>query len=248
MSHDPLLCAVVTGDVVASTALSRTDRAALPAFVRSAFGEIRQARNDALPVDVDVFGGDSWQAYTRQPDVGLTVALYLRARLRERFDVEVRAALSIDTIDFLQPASVSESDGRAFRRSGRALEQLDRNELFRLVLPEHLADVDVYAIAAEGIADAVDSIAQKWTPAQAQAVSHMLRGYPDEPRQQHVSEAWRPAPISQPAVNKNLKKAGWEWIARALGRYARLTEILTHAHLARQASSSDDAGAHPSEP
>ena len=220
---------VVTGDVVGSTALGRRLGPGLPALMKETYGEIRRLHPDALPFDIDVYGGDSWQIYVADPVQGMTVALFMRARLREELDAEVRAVVALDQVDFLEPDNVSESNGPAFQRSGRALTELGKTTLLRFVLPERDEAVDAYRVAADGIADLLDHVAQQWTPAQAQAVAHMIIGHPDEPRQQDVAARWRPDAITQPAVNKHLRNAGWEWIARALDRYRTLTRFLVRA-------------------
>lgn len=223
------LRAVLTGDVVGSTDLRSDARAELPSILKRTYEEVQQKRAQALPYPIDIFSGDSWQIYVAEPTAGMSVALYLRARLRERLNVDVRVALALDRIDFLNPEGVSESDGPAFRRSGRTLSELGKDELMRFVLPERLEGEAMARIAAEGIADLIDSVARGWTQQQAQAVAHMSAGYPEERRQQEVADAWRPEPISQPAVNKHLKSGGWEWIARALRRYEELTQTIVEA-------------------
>lgn len=217
---------VLTGDVVHSTDLSSADRAALPDLLKQGYAEVRATRPEALPHDVSIFGGDSWQIFVAEPGLGLLVAVYMRARVRERLNADARMVLALDRVDFLQPGNVSESDGPAFQRSGRALRSLERNVLLRYLVPEPLESAGAYRIAADGIADLVDYLAQQWTPAQAQALTHLLVEYPRERRQQEIGDAWRPAPISQPAVNKHLRGAGWDWIQRALTRYETLTATL----------------------
>lgn len=220
------LRAVITGDVVASTDLDEQGRIQLPSAIKRAYEEIRYQRERTLPYDVAVFSGDSWQIYAEDPSVGLLAAIYLRARLREELEVEVRSVLAIDTVDFVTQEAISESDGPAFRRSGRALSELSKDDHFQLVLPPTVEPDPALALASDGISDLVDLVARGWTPSQAQSVAQMLLRYPDEVRQQQIAEQWRPYAISQPAVNKHLRNGGWQWILRALDRYDRLVHIL----------------------
>lgn len=225
--------AVVSGDVVASTALSAADRARLPLVLHDVYEELRSRRSEALPYELAVYGGDSWQAYVAEPPAALVLALYMRARLRETLGIEVRVAIAIDRVDFVRPESISESDGPAFRNSGRTLTQLDRDDLFRIVLPEDEDDRSL-RLAMEGVADLADVVARGWSPAQAQAVSHLLAYFPEDRRQRDVADAWRPEPISQSAVNQHLQSAGWRWIAKALDRFDTLAHILIIRNQTRQ--------------
>ena len=225
MSRSPFHL-VITGDVVASSSMETGSRSTLPDQLRKSFAEIRQGRQKALPYDLDVYGGDGWQVYSNDPLVGLVVAVYMRARMRERANVDMRAAIALDAVDFLQPERVSESDGAAFRRSGRALTEMAKRERLRYLLPVECEQEIAYRIAADGVADLVDYAALQWTQSQAQAVAQMVIAYPDRPRQRDIAASWRPTSISQPAVNKHLKSGGWEWIERALERYEALTSAI----------------------
>lgn len=220
------LGAVITGDVVRSSELRQSERSALPDILREVYSELRSRHEATLPYQIDVFSGDSWQAYVRDPSRALAIALYLRARMKERLNVVNRVVLAVDRVDFLQPESVSESDGPAFRRSGRAVMSLEKTEHFRLLVPEELDTNGPIRLAADSIADLIDHLFLHWTRAQAQAVAHMLINYPDEHRQQDVADAWRPQPISQPAVNKHLRSAGWELVHRSVARYEALIRVI----------------------
>ena len=218
--------AVITGDVVQSSAMDPPQRAALPELLRAFYGELQAKQPSSLLYPIDVFSGDSWQVYVPDPVPALAVAIYLRARLMERQDLRTRLALAIDEVEFLKPNSISESDGPAFKRSGRALSQMDRSVLFQLLIPEWLEHAAPIRLAAESIADLTDHLVLSWTRAQAQAIAHMLAHYPDEPRQKDVARAWRPRPISQPGVNKHLRNAGWDLLHRALVRYEALVQAM----------------------
>ena len=59
--------AVVSGDIVASTALDATHRARLPLVMHDVYEEVRTRRATALPYELAVYGGDSWQAFVAEP-------------------------------------------------------------------------------------------------------------------------------------------------------------------------------------
>ncbi len=117
------LYGVVTGDVVASSKLSPPDRERLFAVMKEASRELRQWLGEAMPLEVDIYGGDSWQILLATPGKALAAALFFRAYLRAHPPhCDSRFAVAIGPIDFVPGKNVSEGDGDAFRRSGQMLE------------------------------------------------------------------------------------------------------------------------------
>ncbi len=219
------LHAVATGDIVASSDLGTAERAAVPAAVRQAYAMVQEQLGSAQRYPIDLFGGDSWQIYFEDPRTALTAAVQFRALLLADHNIHTRMAIAVDTIDFLSRENLSESDGAAFRRSGRALGAM-RDESLEIFLPgdnNHIASV-----AARAIARCIDLAASGWTRAQAQAIAHVtgctLAGSPCA--QAEVGRLWRPAPISQQAVGRHLSSAAWSTVSAILEDYKVLVELL----------------------
>ena len=200
--------AVLTGDIVRSSKLSGKDRPRLHSAISTAADDLRRHFNAAIPYDIDVFRGDSWQLLVSDPRQALRVALYFRARLRSQFDdakVDTRIAIGIGGVDFLPESGVSTGDGDAFRRSGWAFEELGRSSRMAFSAAENARCIDV-------VVRLVDHPATYWTARQAYAVSQALFGH----TQEEIAESWVDRPITQQAVAQHLARAGWHAVDTAV--------------------------------
>jgi predicted DNA-binding protein (UPF0251 family) len=147
-----------------------------------------------------IFRGDSFQAVVPDPVHTLRVALFLRARLLmiklPLGQPDARIGLGIGKIESLNKARVEESDGEAFRHSGRALDGLKGYR--RLAIVSRWPRWDRLF---EPLGSALDAIMLRWTPEQAEAMCFMLQGW----TQQDIA---RRLGVRQPAVQQRLVKAG----------------------------------------
>ena len=227
------LRAVVTADVVDSTErLSSAQRAAFADGLREAYGRLQRATGRALPHALAVYGGDSWQGYAHDPDEGLRLGLTLRAWARATYDVDTRFALAVDTVDFVDEANVGESDGPAFRTSGRRAADLDGDERLAISLVLSLdADSfphvqqtydDLLGTAGDVVARLADHIARGWTAAQAQAA--MWRLLDPSLTNEEIGKRWTPEPVSHQSISKHLQRGGWPDLRGALRHYKRTVE------------------------
>lgn len=221
------LTAVITGDVVGSTAPEAPERSTLLRALNGLTEVLRETFGaETVPRPVDVYGGDTWQVLLTRPSCALRAALLVRSTLRGH--VEVDAYTPIDTrlfvargsVDTLSEGRLSESDGEAFRVSGRGLQHLgDRRMAFGNTTRSHLGDWDV-------VFRLLDAIASEWTPRQSRTVSGALRGW----RQERIAGLWSP-PVSQPTVAGHLRAAHWDAIESAVVAFEeRLGALEDEAH------------------
>lgn len=214
--------AVITGDVVGSTDRPVADRPALLAALHALTDVLRQTfGGEAVPVPVDVYGGDTWQAMVTPASHGLRAALLIRATLRGHVvdgadaPIDTRLFVARGAVDHLAAERLSESDGEAFRLSGRGLEGLtDRRMAFDNATRSHLDDWDV-------VVHLLDAIALEWTPRQARAVAGALRGW----RQDRIAQMWTPA-VSQPTIAGHLRAAHWDAVEAATVAYEERVRAL----------------------
>lgn len=160
--------AVITGDIVGSTRLSRGEMAkvrktisdAIRAFVR---------RNDSITRDVEFFQGDSWQVLLGDPANTLRLTLLIQSSLRAKMVTETRAAIGIGTVEGLEKTAAI-SNGEAFSLSGRALANM--SNAFRLTgaLPERAGPL------------------AQWFPCTLHLCSGLVRGWTC--RQAEVMSLW----------------------------------------------------------
>ncbi|MEO0959739.1 MAG: hypothetical protein AAFY66_14975 [Pseudomonadota bacterium] len=161
----PHRIAVLTGDVVKSSALPATALDAL-------FGALERGRRDAAswagPIGkLSRYRGDGWQLVTDAPGAALRLGLFLRATLlAENTDFDTRISIGIGegAFDAGDPGLL---DGAAFQRSGRALEQMRRDERLLLAGPQDVALLPP-AIAL------LDALCRRWTQAQCKVLRHAL--------------------------------------------------------------------------
>lgn len=220
------LHAVATGDIIASSELSPEERRQLPDVLHREYGAIQQRAPEALPYELTITGGDGWQCYVDDPSTALAHILHLWTRLHTH-GLRSRVALVVDTIDFISENGLNESDGAAFRRSGRLLSDLEADDRwFACRLPDPASTL--HQLAAESLSELTDHLLQTWTEAQAQAVAGMLAGVGSEQSvtQTEIAEHWEPEPVTRQTVNRHLKRAHWHRLERTLHRFEQLIGLL----------------------
>ena len=193
--------AVLTGDLIGSTALARDD-------VERAFVALSEAAEaiggwQRTPARFTRSRGDGWQLYLARPELALRAALTLRAALAAAGrTVETRIAMATGPGAPEPPEDLNEATGPAFTASGRALDAL--------------AGGATMAHASGGALGAAvrlaDHISRGWTEAQGRALLHMLP--PDPPTRAEVGDRLG---ISRQAVDQALAAAGFPAIEAALG-------------------------------
>ncbi|MFW6154190.1 MAG: hypothetical protein ACOC95_03140 [Planctomycetota bacterium] len=201
------LVAVLTGDIVGSSQVKRTDGSLPVDRLRHVADAIREAWPDALAADVDVFSGDSWQMLLARPALGLRVAVFVRASLIGLGEgMDTRLAIGIGTMSDAPFERVSQADGEAFRLSGRALETMSQakgKDAARMRL-KMSADHDAFGWdAGAQLLDAI--IRNLWTAPRAVAVAGAIRGW----NQETISAQWPEGPIAQASVSRHLRRAAW---------------------------------------
>lgn len=205
-----LICGVITGDIVGSSALRADDRPRLLDLMKSAGHEVQGHFGDSIPYPVDIFSGDSWQILVRKPALTLRAALLYRALIRadETIDrLDTRFMVAVGPIDSLAMERVSEGNGWAFRASGRGLSALDRS--VRMGFRGEDAGTWPPWDAVARLIDAI--VVRQWTPARSRAVAGALCDW----TQAEIASRWHP-PIRQASVSIHLRGAAWHAIEHAL--------------------------------
>jgi hypothetical protein len=204
----PDVIAVLTGDVVDSSQLDRQERRTLPGVLRAAAKELQRAFGKAVPYDLEIFRGDSWQLVVTEPTLGIRAALFFRACViaesPEGKRLDTRVAVAVDRIDFVPKRNISEGDGAAYRASGESLDQLGVGTRLTLAAPGDQAWRDVTVRL-------VDAVVQDWTARQARAVAGRLRGW----TQVQIAERW-PERITQQSVARHLARSHWAAVEAAV--------------------------------
>ncbi len=216
--------AVITGDIINSSKLNSGEWEKLHSLLIETSRQLRASLKNIMPLDVDIFRGDSWQMLVLDPPKSLRIALLYRGLVRAKMELpglDMRMAIAVGKIDSIPGSRVSHGRGEAFRLSGQALDSLHRakwgNMSFVSGDEDEAATLDI-------IVRLIDAIAGRWTVKQALAVSGALKGL----RQEEIAEkVWR-RKITQQAVAQHLRRAGWYAVERGViffeGRLKQLME------------------------
>ena len=189
MSFDLKNIAILTGDIVKSTHLTRDERAALFTGLKAGAAAV-EALQGVAP-RFERFSGDSWQMLAI-PRFALRACLMMRAYIRQESKAyETRISVGIGAVEPLSPEGLGASDGPAFQASGRGLKALKGAQYFTINTP----DLPIYILA--------DQISKGWTQAQARVLVYALM----LPRPTQEAVAGKVG-ISQQSVRNHLTAAG----------------------------------------
>jgi len=208
------LYAVLTGDIVNFSKLPSKQRQRLHLIMREGSKSLRKIFRKSVPLETDIFRGDSWQMLVSDPALSLRAGLFFRAFLRKEMGaskLDTRMAIAIGTVDFVPDDRVSKGDGEAYRYSGKALEEMTRvgNMCFRFPERKSEESLDV-------LVHLLDVLAINWSDKQALAITGALQGL----TQEEIGNLWKP-PITQQSVNRHLQRAGWFAIEKAIGFFEK---------------------------
>lgn len=210
--------AVLTGDVNASSKMVEKDARHLESLLRKCYQDAQSSLNTAELGSFTNFRGDSWQCIVGNPVMAIRSALLFRSFLLVYSDqqlgkkLQTSLAIGFGRISFLPNDTSSAGGGEAYEISGKRLDRLRRRMPGMGV--SGLGDNDQYLDSLLGV---IDALAHGWTALQALAISYALQEF----SQMEIARRWNP-PISQQAVNKHLRSAGWPAIEPAL-RWAETT-------------------------
>ena len=144
MSFDLENIAVLTGDIVKSTRLTRNEREALFTGLKAGATAVEAIQGVA-------------------PRFALRACLMMRAYIRqENKAFETRISVGVGEVEPLSSEGLGASDGPAFQASGRGLKALKGAQYFTINTP----DQPIYILA--------DEISKGWTQAQARVLCKSL--------------------------------------------------------------------------
>jgi hypothetical protein len=203
---------IITGDIVASGEIEARQRQQLFKKVDNFLSGLKK---DYIK-SYETFRGDSLQCEVTSPESSLRVALLIRAFFRAYVpsieteeteksgkgyfttDYDIRLAIGIGEVDFINDNKITSSDGQAFRFSGEGLDSL-KDGSQRLILKTAKPQFDEQM---EPSILLVDALIQKWTQNQAQLALYKLQQIKED-------EIAGKLGISQSAVTQRKKTAQW---------------------------------------
>lgn len=212
------MIAVLTADLIDSTSYDEQLLDEVLSILKKEFHALRMNYSADQP-EFRIFRGDSFQGVIYRPQDALRVTLKIKTavnRIRStqqgrsnpyRIRADFRTALGIGTLDY-EGESVSESNGQAFRFSGRTLDEMKSgSQKTRITTTDeevnHEFNTSFFLM---------DTVMQGWTIASAEVVYFLLQ----DMKEREIAERLN---ISQSAVNQRKKASGWEAISGLLTRY-----------------------------
>ena len=208
-----MICAVATGEIINSSDLSAAQQSALPNWINGAHAIARGVFDGLKGTDIEIFRGDSWQFYSKNPGEILFSALLLRGLLKGRHNVDTRLSIGFGRVDSLKPKKISLSRGSAFTASGAGLDRMPRNRTIGISFDEELQALEAFG---ESHAALLEAIIPKWTRRQALACGLAATGGTHE---EHATRF--DPPISKQAFGKHLSAANWDLVDKALVAFSQ---------------------------
>lgn len=216
---------IITGDIVASQAIAPKIRQQL---FKDTDAFLLQLSNDWIR-RYETYRGDSLQCEAIAPAKALRIALMIRcffkayipgkglahttSKARKNASAkgyfttafDIRLAVGIGEVDFIEKNKISSSDGQAFRLSGEALDSLKKESSRIAVKTLH----ESFNEQIEAPVLLLDALMQKWTQNGAEVILYKLQNKKDD-------EIAALLNISQPAVNQRKKNAQWPAIEKLI--------------------------------
>lgn len=210
--------AVVTGDLVGSSAVAHNDRSRLIETLNAAFQsltELPRLPSDFVASEFEIYRGDSFQGVLKYPELALRALVALRATLRSRNGTsreslwDARLAVGIGDISYFS-GKTAEGDGEAFRRSGPLLDQLKGDRRTAVLTPWQEVNDELSVECA-----LFDTIANRWSSHQSEVILLSQQGF----TQQSIADKLG---ITQGAVNHRLKAGNWSAVEIFIDRFESL--------------------------
>lgn len=205
--------AVLTGDIIKSTALSQNDLEGVRAGVLNAVDEVKGWKRGLVKGKAEFFRGDTWQLLLTNPAIALRVGVFLRASLLAAGKADSRIAVGLGKVEKVSPSRVSLSTGEAFILSGHGLDRMTQYSRMTISVPKSAGAMSEWLPVVGHLCDALIG---RWTERQAQIVCIAVN--PREPKQEDIAEMLAP-PISRQAVTKALDGADWNSVRATIRQF-----------------------------
>lgn len=194
------MVAVITGDIINSDRYPASEWIGILKQHLSLQGE--------TPMDWEIYRGDEFQIRTT-PEKALQTAIQIKALIKSINKLDVRMGIGIGTETFTG-SSVSQSNGKAYQRSGRIFETLKEQKLnLAIVTGDEKGDSTLNLMLKLAL-----NFMDDWSSVSAHMVSISL----EKPNvsQQEVADQLK---IKQSAVSQRLKRARMDLVLDLLKYY-----------------------------
>jgi len=212
--------AVITGDLINSSAFSQNTIQAIIQRLTNEFEAIRQEKEDDV-ITFTLFRGDSFQGIVESPSRALQIALRIKALINSYNDSGEEAGNTVPVSDVRISIGIGEasydanainvSNGEAFQLSGRTLDTM-KSEQLKMALTTPNANInDEFRVHMKFL----DNITDRWSMASAEVVYFLLNNLKEKQIANRLNR-------SQAAINHRKKAAGWDEIRLLLKRFEQV--------------------------
>lgn len=210
--------AVITGDIIDSSKYSVEE---LNLILNTLNDEFECFNNDKnFNSEFKIYRGDSFQGVVLDPEIALDLVIAIKTAVN-RLSIknkmisglpDCRISIGVGTIN-LKRDSILESNGEAFRFSGKTLDTM-KGDYPRLLLTTANEDLNNEFSVHFSL---LDSVMSKWSTASAEVAYFLHRKYKEV-------EIAKKLNINQSAVNQRKKVANWDSILLLCQRYRDVIE------------------------
>jgi len=194
------MIAIITGDIINSEEHKASEWIGILKKQFSEWGE--------TPTDWEIYRGDEFQLKIA-PKNALWAAIRIKAVIKSIKDLDVRMAIGVGSEDF-KGASVSESNGTAYKRSGRTFETLKEDKLNIAIATGNKKEDQSLNLMIKLALDFMD----EWTSVSAEIIAIVLSN-PKRAQQEMAKEL----SIQQSAVSQRQKRARLDLVLELLEYY-----------------------------
>jgi len=194
------MIAIITGDIINSEEHKASEWIDILKKEFSKWGE--------TPVDWEIYRGDEFQLKIA-PKRALWAAFQIKAVIKSIKDLDVRMAIGVGTEDF-KGSSVSESNGTAYKRSGRTFETLKDEKLNLAIATGNKKEDQNLNLMIKLALNFMD----EWTSVSAEIIAIALSS--PKTSQQDIAEQLS---IQQSAVSQRQKRARLDLVEELLSYY-----------------------------
>jgi hypothetical protein len=203
--------AVLTADIVNSTKLDAAMEKEL----------LKELERILKPYKYEFYRGDSFQAYMKEPEKSLEVALLCRtaaismtAGEGDTLVSDLRISIGIGSVK--SPVkTLGTAKGEAFLLSGRSLDHIQGTEKRVLMATGN----DLIDVGLQVIGDYLDAIYKRMTAKQAEVIYSLLKGITQQQLAEDLGK-------SRSTISQLASTAGWSEIGKLLRQYEYLIKRL----------------------
>lgn len=218
-----MMHAVITGDIIHSTALGAVERKIMLDVLKQVFTRVEGKTKKNI---FRVYRGDSFQGIIQKPDQALLCALKIKTALlrtslpeEKKQKLDARIAIGIGKTE-LANKKMELSDGEAFRNSGQLLnpktkEDYKRLREYKLLFKSPWEEVNR---EMEVLFSALDGLLSKWTIEQAEVIYELLNN-------KNQTQVARQLKKSQGAISERVQNANWLAISNILKRFEEVIQF-----------------------